>query len=221
MQKSKNHPEFEFQKPHFDTISKVFSTMLGRMHIRGPVSPERMKDYHFSEGLCCFRPHSLQHKSLIELADEPDGLVFVAAVANTVVSYVAFHKPDYPWWRRRCFPQLLELGSIETDPSWRDTTVTQTLLENIFLNENFGFFEDFIVIAVQAVDGWDFKNTGFSPWDYRQMLINLFSKYGFTTWETDDPEVREHPCNLLMARLGRNTDINSIKHFANCCLGTE
>ncbi len=209
------------QKPNYDTVSKVIPTDFGRLHIRGPVSPEILSEYQPSEGLCCFRPASRQHEALIELAQQPDGIVFIAALANKIISYVTFQKPDFPWWIKRCFPRLVELGSIETDLSWRNLGLSKRILESIFKNPNFNFYDDYIVIAVHTVHSWDLKNTCITAWDYRSYMLELFKKYDFTTWETEDPEIREHPCNILMARVGSNIGPEEIKHFYNCCLGVN
>ncbi len=210
-----------FQKPPFDIISKVIPTHLGIHHVRGPVSPEWINNCHLSEGLCCFRPSSSQHRALIELCKQPDGLIFVAAQTNKIISYISFQKPDFLWWKKRCFSRLLELGVMETDPSRRKIGLITAILDTIFKNPEFTFFEGFIIIAVQTVDGWDLKNTGFSPWTYRKLMLDLFKKYDFNPWETDDPEVREHPCNSLLARIGKNTGSKDVNYFANSCLDTK
>ncbi len=213
--------EKAFNKPPSDSVSTVLPTALGRLHIRGPVKPEDLEKYRLAEGLCCFRPPARQHQSLVDLARQDDGLVFTATVADFIISYVTFQKPDYPWWQKRCFPQLLELGSIETDPSWRKMGISTALMEGVFDNPDFTYFEDFIVIAVQFIQSWDLKNTGMSPWTYRQFMLDFFKKFDFVTWETVDPEIREHPCNILLARVGGKTGLKSVKHFTNCCLGTN
>ncbi len=220
MHNSKNPAQQALQKPPYDSISIFMPTALGKLHIRGPVAPEILEQYSLSAGLCCFRPSSRQHQAIVDLSREDDGLVFTAALANFVVSYVTFQKPDYPWWQERCFPRLIELGSIETDPCWRKMGISKTLLDQLFENPEFPFFEDFIVIAIQFIQSWDLKNTGMSPWSYRQFMLDFFNKFDFVTWETVDPEVREHPCNILLARVGKNTGMKYIKHFTNCCLGT-
>ncbi len=210
-----------FKKPPHDSISTILPTSLGRLHIRGPVSPEQLEKYSLSEGHCCFRPAARQHKSLVELSREDDAMIFTATLANIIVSYASFQRPDYPWWQERYFPELIELGSIETDPAWRNMGISKSIMENLFENNQFTFFEDFIVIAFQFIQSWDLKTTGMSPWAYRDFMLNFFKKFGFVTWETVDPEVREHPCNILVARPGRNICVNNIKLFSNCCLGTN
>ncbi len=210
-----------FEKPAYDSVSKIISTDLGWLHIRGPVSAGTLSDYHFSEGLSCFRPPKRQQQALIEHSKEPDGIVFTAALANNIITYVSFQKPDFPWWIKRCFPRLLELGSVETDLSWRKMGLSKTLFDTIFKDPDFKYFEDFITIAVHTIYSWDLKNTCLSPWDYRKYMLKLFGQYGFVPWETEDPEIREHPCNILLARIGTNLEQKDVRHFANCCLGVN
>ncbi len=209
------------QKPAPGSVNKSIITALGKLQLSGPVSPEQLSEYRLSRSLTCFRPWAQQHKALIELAGQPDGIVFTAALANTITSYASFQKPDFPWWEKRCFPELLELGGIETGTRWRKMGLITALLDAIFKNPDFTYFEDFIVIAIHTVYSWDVKNSSMAPWAYRQLMIDIFKQYGFSVWETDDPEIREHPCNILLARTGSNICQTSIKHFDRCCMGTQ
>jgi acetoin utilization protein AcuA len=221
MHSSSEHSQSPFTKPLPDSVNSKFTTALGRLHINGPVSPDRLAQLRLAEGLSCFRSSCRQHDALIDLAGEPDGLIFTASLANIIVSYVSFQIPDYPWWQKRCLPELLELGSIETDPAWRQMGLGNAILNNLFNNPDFTFFENLIVIAVQFIQSWDLKNSGMSPWAYRQLMIDLFKKYNFLTWETVDPEIREHPCNILFGRIGKNISPEQVTLFTSCCLGTE
>ncbi len=209
-----------FQKPATNAIVRKVRTPLGNLVIRGPLESAELDQYRFEDGLNCFRPASKQHQALVRLAGEPDGVIFIAAMANIVVSYISFQKPDFPWWEKRYFAQLIELGGIETAPSWRRMGLTKIFLDTLFKNPDFKYFEDYIVIAIQSVHGWDLKNTGLAPWQYRHFMVKLFKNWRFATWETEDPEVREHPCNFLLARVGKNVDLNLVNHFAGCCMET-
>lgn len=207
----------DFQKPPYDAVLKTSANKKGLHQVRGPVREAWIVSCNMAEGLCCFRPASRQHQALVELCSQPDGIVFVATKSNTILSYLSFHKPDFPWWQRRSFPRLLELGVMETEPAYRNLGLTTSLLEAVFKNPNFTYFEDYIVIAVQTVYSWDLKNTGLTAWDYRKKMFTLFNRYNFSSWETDDPEIKEHPCNVLMARIGKNTCRHDQKLFAGYC----
>lgn len=221
MENSEDKNIFNFQKPAEDAIKKMLITPLGKLEIRGPASSKMLAASHLTDGLCCFRQPCRQKQALIELADQPDGMVFIASLAKKIISYVSFQKPDYPWWANRCFPRLIELGSIETDPSWRKMGLGSALLDSIFKNKEFIYFEDYVVMAAHFVQSWDLKTTGLTAWGYRQFMLDFFAKYSFTSWETVDPEIREHPSNILLARIGNNLDSADIIQFSSCCLGTN
>ncbi len=207
-------------KPPYDSINKISRTPLGNLQIRGPVNSDQLASCSLTDGLYCFRQPDRQHQALVGLASQPDGLIFTASLANKIVSYVAFQKPDYPWWYNRCFHKLIELGSIETDPAWRQMGLGKALLDSIFKNEGFNYFEQYVVMAAHFVHSWDLKNTGLAPWAYRQFMLDFFAQYNFTTWETVDPEIREHPGNMLLARVGNKISRSEITQFTSCCLGT-
>lgn len=208
-------------KPSFDSINVTKPTPLGQLKISGPVSIEKMSSLSLTDGLRSFRQPHRQHAALTELTAQPDGLVFTVALANKIVAYASFHKPDYPWWQVRSFPKLIELGSIETDPAWRKMGLGKALLDTVFNNDGFLYFEDFVVMAAHFVQSWDLKTTGMTPWAYRQFMIAFFSNFAFTAWETIDPEIREHPSNILLARIGNNISAEEISIFTSCCLGTN
>ncbi len=216
-----NQDDSNVLKPPYDSVKQIHTTELGRFQIRGPIAPEILCQYQLSDGLNCFRPSKRQHEALIELAKQEDGLIFAATLATKIISYVTFQKPEFPWWIKRCFPKLLELGSMETDLSWRNLGLGKTILDTIFLNSSFNFFDNFIVIAVHTVHSWDLKTSCLDPWSYRNIMLKMFKQYNFVPWETEDPEVREHPCNILLARVGTNICSEEIKHFSNCCLGVN
>jgi acetoin utilization protein AcuA len=223
MQKSENQKQVVFQKPPFDSIDILIEidTTIEPLRVRGPIKPEDLSVYNMAEGLCCFRNSCSQHNALIELAGDPDGIIFAASFEKLIVSYVSFQKPDYPWWKRRHFSQLLELGSIETDLAWRKKGLGKILMDAVLRNAKFTYFEDYITIAPQFIHSWDLKNTGLAAWAYRQLIVNFLMRYEFTSWETIDPEIREHPCNILLARIGKKIPENKIDYFSCCCLDTN
>ncbi len=139
-------------------------TGKGEVHLEGPVSAAVLEPLRLNEGMNCFRPPLKQLQALISLSRQPDGLVFLSRHGHTIVSYLTFQKSDFPWWRKRWFPQLLELGALETDPEWRKKGVTSALLAAIFCNPAYAYFEDFIVFSIQSAYYWDIDRTGLSPW---------------------------------------------------------
>ena len=204
-------------RPPFDAVESELVTAGGRIRLGGPLSPDRLNRCRLAVGLNCFRPASRQHHALVTLAQAPDGLIFATCLDDTIVSYAAFQKSDFPWWRKRSFPELLELGALETDPAWRGIGLTTSLLQILFDNRQFIYFEQMVVFTMQTVCNWDLTGSGMDPWAYRRLMLQLFEKFGFTTWQTADPEIMEHPCNTLLARIGKQTPAGAEQRFACCC----
>ncbi len=208
-------------RPPYNAIEKRILNRGEEISLCGPVPGEQLTGQRLSEGLSCFRPACKQQQALAELALQPDGLVFTASKKDTIIAYAAFQKPDYPWWRSRCFPCLRELGSLEIDPAWRRSGITSALLEAIFCDDNFTYFEHYIIFAVQSPFNWDLAGTGLGPWAYRKLMINFLKKYGFHPQETADPEIAEIPGSVLLVRAGRFTDAESKSRFSHNCRFTS
>ncbi|AGL01622.1 GNAT family N-acetyltransferase [Desulfoscipio gibsoniae] len=179
-------------------ISKTIETKLGLLVFEGPVKGELLANYNMHAELSNFRPPDLQKAALCKITDFPEGMVFIVRNCQTVIGYVTFHYPDgYSRWRRH--PAVLELGGIEVANSFRHNHVASRLLE-IALSS--GLMEKNIVITTEYFRHWDTNGNRMNVWEYRKMLDRLFGKFGFVVKPTDDPDIREHSVNALMARAG-------------------
>lgn len=198
-------------------VQRLLATDRGEVCVEGPVEPERLKQMEFLETLTNFRPASQQKKALVTLAGDADGMVFVARLAQTVLGYMSFHDPDFPWWRNTGLAELMELGGLEIAPQWRGFGVSTYLFKSLFCNEDFLFFEDKIVMNIQTLHCWDLCHATQSPWQYRNMMQKMLERFDFQVARTDDPEIREHPANLLMVRLGKNVSEEARAVFFDLC----
>lgn len=205
------------ERPPFNAIKQALKAQGADIYVSGPVPPEQLASRQLSAKLHCFRPSCKQLQALIELAGQPDGLVFTASTEDLIIAYATFQKPDYPWWQSRCQPCLLELGSLETDPAWRKGGIASTLMAALFNNADFTYFERYIVMAMQSSANWDLSGTGLEPWAYRKMMVGFFKKYGFQPRETLDPEIAEFPGSVLLVRTGSLVDEAAQCRFTADC----
>ena len=232
MNNRKKEVSIIYKRPVFDELSLEFYINNDVFTISGPVSPEKLKKLKPADGLNALRPAEKQHEALMELALSDDGMVFVCVditasagikendrCIGTIVSYVAFQKSDFPWWQNNSFPELIELGAMETDPRWRRIGLTSALLGALFNNPDFSFFEKMVVFTLQTSFNWDIRGTGLSPWEYRRMMIRYFRKFGFLLYNSNDPEVNEDPCGFILARIGKEAPEGASEKFTCCCLG--
>ena len=181
-------------------VTRREETPYGTVVVEGPVSPGRLAGFSMNALLTNFRPPDRQKQALIEIAGLDPGMVFVARSGSEIIGYVTFHRPDgCTRWIRH--PHALELGGIEVSPEWRHAHLGGKLIVAAF---SFPALEDYIVITTEYCWHWDLRGTNLEMWEYRKMLTKLFGKAGMEMKPTDDPDINEHPANVLMARVGAN-----------------
>ncbi|MFZ5633604.1 MAG: N-acetyltransferase [Bacillota bacterium] len=175
----------------------------------GPVKGEYLAGLEFDENLDNFRNAKKQKICLCKIADSPDGLVYIARAENTVVGYLTFHNPD-PFTRWCKHPLLLELGAIEISRQWRRYKIGYHMLHKAFSNP---LVKKRIVITMEYCWHWDLDGSGLNLWSYQKMLTKLFGSVGLQKVSTNDPEIMEHPANVLMARIGEDVPQEDIGRF--------
>lgn len=162
----------------------------------------RFADLAVSDALGMFRPAKQQKLALIDIADDDKCCVSIARDGDLVIGYAAFHPPTaVESWGGDRTGEIIELGAVEVDPSYRGQHLAQRLLEASFAG---GRFDHTIVIATMYVWHYDLKQTGLSTLEYRRMLERLYQSVGMEPFRTSDPEIRSDPANQLMARIGPN-----------------
>lgn len=191
------------------SVIKTFETPRGLIILEGPVRAAQMADLDLEDGLDNFRRSDKQKEALMEIADSPDGQVFIARHDQLVIAYISFHYPDQcsRWINHPC---ILELGAIEVSPNWRKLKLGLRLLELAIKNP---IMDEHIVITIEYCWHWDLDATGLDVWSYQKMLARLFGSVGFERVYTDDPDILEHLCNVLMAKIGSKVTPDEVKLF--------
>lgn len=178
----------------------TINTPKGTVTLEGPASKETIAELRMNDKLTNFRLPEKQKKALQEISELPTGMVYIARHEDEIIGYITFHEPDeYSRWVKH--PKVLEMGAIEISSDWRRCKVAQNLLKYSFSNP---VLEDYIVITMEFCWHWDVNGTGLDIWDYQRMLTRLFGTVGLIKVPTDDPDILEHPANVLMARIGKN-----------------
>lgn len=183
--------------------------------LEGPVDGDTLLSLEMNDQLCNFRPPEIQLKALAEISLLDPGRVYIARAGREIVGYVAFHRPDeFSRWYRH--PDVLELGGIEVARGWRRRKVGSHLLRYVFAED---CWKDFIVISTEYFRHWDTDGNRMDVWEYRNMLDRFFSQVGFMPMPTNDPDIMEHPANMLMARVGSRVDMEAIMFFDDLAVG--
>lgn len=179
--------------------------------IEGPVEAKDIRVFDMNSKLTNFRKPDQQKKALVEISSLPEGMVYLARYRQEIIGYITFHYPDgYSRWSKH--PGILELGAIEISPDWRKCGIGVALLKEAFTNP---VMDDYIVLTVEFCWHWDLDNSGLGMFEYQRMLTKLFGAAGLYRRATDDPDITEHPANVLMVRVGENVSQNDRDLFEN------
>lgn len=190
---------------------RSYTTPRGAIFLEGPVSGEKLESMDMNLKLNIFRPSLKQKKALINITRLPNGMVYIARHNNEIVGYITFHQPDeYSRWINH--PRVIEMGAIEVSADWRNYKIAKNLLAFAFSNP---FLDDYITITMEYCWHWDLEETGLGIWDYQRTLTRLFGYVGLVVVPTDDPDINDHPANVLMARFGKNISREDKKIFEN------
>jgi len=184
-------------------------TPKGVIFIEGPCPSSYLAEMIMNNKLTNFRPPEKQKEALMMIADLPEGMIYIARDDKEIVGYVTFHEPDEcSRWIKH--PRVIELGGIEISADWRRCKVAETLLQVAFSNP---IMENYILITMEICWHWDTSNTKLDLWSYQRALTKIFGTIGMKRIPTDDPDIIEHPANVLMARIGHKVSNKDISLF--------
>lgn len=171
-------------------------------------TPEFLEELTPASGIGAFSRYSpqaadRQHTALITVATLAYGRVLVAHQGRHLVAYLTFHAPEGDCrWAALPYGKILELGGIEVARGFRHMGLAKRLMDEAFTSPE---FDDAIVYAQALTWCWDLEGTGMSMAEYREMMLRLFTAYGFKSYLTDEPNIRYHRANILLARIGART----------------
>lgn len=188
---------------------KAHQTPKGTVCIEGPCPGSYLAELRMNNKLTNFRPPEKQKNALIMITNMPNGMIYIARHEKEIVGYVTFHHSDESsrWIKH---PKVLELGGIEISSDWRRCKIAESILQLSFTNP---ILDNYIVITMEMCWHWDTRNTKLDIWAYQRVLTNLFGTVGLQKVPTDDPDIIEHPANVLLARIGKNVSKNDILLF--------
>ncbi|MDD4237142.1 MAG: GNAT family N-acetyltransferase [Desulfotomaculaceae bacterium] len=187
------------------------NTSLRELLIEGPLEAAKLEELSMNSKLTIFRPPAKQKEALLAISRLSEGMVYIARYGREIIGYVTFHYPDdFSRWSKH--PAVLELGGIEISPDWRQRGVGVALLREAFNNP---VVENYIIVTVEFCWHWDLKSSGLDLFMYQEMLARLFGSVGLSRRATDDPDIIEHPSNVLMVRVGSNVSCEDDMLFNN------
>lgn len=194
----------------------VFSTM---MTDRGPVEictgfPAGERDdlvFGIDTSDPAYQPIYTQKKTLERFAATGGSVSLALFRKRIIIGYAVIGDPsgDSRWAKAR-WSKILELKGVEVARHFRSRGIARQLLGHLFSGPA---HDDCIVILSAFAWLWDMAHTDLSCDAYREMLTNLYTRFGFESCQTNEPNVCLKPENIFMARIGKNISANDRERF--------
>ncbi|MDP2863911.1 MAG: hypothetical protein Q8N95_14065, partial [Desulfobacterales bacterium] len=174
------------------------------------IEPMSLKETFVESGR--YNPILTKKESLIDAAVQPDVNVTLAYTEDKKIIGISILRYPYPdeRWSKIEGRVMMEVSVLEVAGKWRLKGLSKKLIG--FLLDH-PLKEDRIIYMVGYSWTWDVSGTDKSVIEYRNILINLFSYYGFGIYPTNEPNVMMRPENLFMARIGANISESIRKKF--------
>ncbi len=192
-----------------------WSTPLGTLTVRSFRHPDEISAFRFPESFGRFaRYHPIisDEKTLVRKASKTDTAITLALTSEqTIVGLAVLERPDPgERWSRVGEGLVLEVSVIEVDRDWRSHGVADRLLTLLL---DLPSLEERILYMVGYSWTWDLDFRPKTAMQYRNMLMNLFARHGFSSLQTNEPNICLRPENLFMARIGDRVPEEARKKF--------
>lgn len=189
-------------------------TGQGVVQIRAFCTPEDIAPLGFKKTFSEFPRYSpiiSKKESLAAAANRPDANVTIASADGQIIGFAILQYPSADErWIRVGDRIMMEVSVVEVSRAWRGDGIAAKLLE---LAVDHPLIEDRIFYMVGYSWTWDLDDVKMTVMDYRNMMIHLFSRYGFRIYQTNEPNVLLRPENLFMARIGSNLSAEIQQRF--------
>jgi acetoin utilization protein AcuA len=158
-----------------------------------------------------YQPIYTRKKTLERFAATGGSLTLALFRERIIIGYAVIGSPsgDSRWAKDR-WAKILELKGVEVARPFRSRGIAGHLLNHLFSGTA---HDDRIVILSAFAWLWDMAHTDLSCTAYREMLINLYTRFGFESCQTNEPNVCLKPENIFMARIGKNISANDRERF--------
>src|SRR6266581_2519072 len=187
---------------------KTYKTPAGPLLLRSSCSPSLVESLKADEGLRAFaRRPEREHQLLLSLAQKPENRLTLAYTATGKIIGQATLAPLDDWWQG--IGNAYEIA-VEVSSGWRKLGIAHRLLSFALAFES---LEEYLILGLGLSWHWDYAGLGITPFHYRELIARLFATHGFTEYLTSEPNIRMHPANILVARLGNRLAEESINRF--------
>ena len=197
-------------------VCHAHTTAAGTIYLRDHCPPSFVEQLCADEGLHAFARHpEREHELLLKIARSDRGELALAYTdTGVIVGQITFADADI-WWQEA---EVVREVAIEVSANWRKLGIARHLIELVMARED---LENWILIAMGFSWHWETGPLGLSRARYRELLGRLVAPYSFVEYLTTEPNIRDDPANILLARLGRHVAQSSLQQFYDCLLRSE
>jgi acetoin utilization protein AcuA len=158
-----------------------------------------------------YQPIYTRKQSLKQLAAAGGTLCLALFRKTMIIGYAVIAPPSQnSRWARADFPAIQELKAVEVARPFRNRGIAGSLLTCLFSGSD---FSGHIVVLSAYAWLWDMAHTDLSCWAYREMLMALYARFGFESFQTNEPNVCLKPENIFMARIGQQVSLEDRERF--------
>lgn len=200
----------------------IVESDVGRIVIRSKCDPLFFQDLKMDDGLGTFSHYSSIVKkmdSFEKYALRDDSRVSVAIRdPNMVVGYCIGSYPE-PSDRWILLGKLMyELAALEISRNFRGLNLAHLLIQQTM---NDDFFEDKITYMCGYSWHWDLEGKNLTAGQYRNMMKQLYGRFGFREVYTNEPNIALRPENIMMIRVGSRVSAEDHMKFRHLRFGIK
>lgn len=194
-------------------LSRNMTIPQGNVSIHAGPTPEQLKTLESVFDLPDNTYTPLYTREQIQEKCAESGVVICLALLEnkTIVGFAVLSPPSGTSRWARCRNRMIrELSAVEVARQFRQQGIATRLLSEMFSPV---CLEDRIICLSAYSWLWDLACSGMSMERYRHMLLNLYARFGFVSYQTNEPNVCLKPENIFMARIGKNISPKEQERF--------
>ena len=207
-------------EPLNQSCPKTIQTAMGEVRIFSFATPAALRRLFFSNGFgeyAKYRSIYTQRESLENFAARPDVNVAIACLKDEILGFGLLVPPEKEErWSSVGNKTMIEVKALEVARQMRSAALAPAILENLLTDPE---LDEKIVYLVSYSWTWDLDGTSKSVPQYRNKLLALFSRFNFTEYLTNEPNICLKPENIFMARVGKNVSRDIQEAFKWACFG--
>jgi acetoin utilization protein AcuA len=183
----------------------ILETPKGALEIHSNCPTGFFAGLTFDPGLGRFAAYSsiIQKIDAFEaVAAKRGGKVALALMQpNLVVGYNVCWYPEEDERWSALGDLMYEMAAVEVSRNFRSLRIAGRMLETTLDDD---FFNDKIAYMNGYSWHWDLEGSGLTAIQYRKMMMELYSPFGFREVYTNEPNIALRAENIMMIRVGEN-----------------